>query len=176
MVSVCSLAQSTQLNVPNCLSLRCQSALYWRMFLIKQPSTAHVHKVRPLIWSIIHCLSAVCRSYKNFLSHQRYLTFFYTVQRYTVVCMFKSGQRKSPFLGGLSPLPSPASVGSTASSSSAGGNGGTASHSTDSTVALPRHIYNKAADHLTVSALVYTCLDLWRLSDSYMQQCRGKFL
>ena len=84
----------------------------------------------------------------------------------------QSSQSKSPFLGGLSPLPSPASVGSTASTSSGGG-GGTISHATDLTVTLPKHIFNKAADHLVVSALINTCLELWRLSDSYMEQCRG---
>lgn len=84
------------------------------------------------------------------------------------------GQSKSPFLGGLSPLPSPASVGSTASTSSGGGGG--PSHSTDftgSAVTLPRHIFNKAAEHLVISTLINTCLELWRLSDSYMEQCRG---
>lgn len=85
----------------------------------------------------------------------------------------QGSQSKSPFLGGLSPLPSPASVGSTASTSSGGGG---PSHSTDftgSSVTLPRHIFNKAAEHLVISTLINTCLELWRLSDSYMEQCRG---
>ena len=88
----------------------------------------------------------------------------------------QGSQSKSPFLGGLSPLPSPASVGSTASTSSGGGGGGGPSHSTDltgSSVTLPRHIFNKAAEHLVISTLINTCLELWRLSDSYMEQCRG---
>ena len=69
-------------------------------------------------------------------------------------------------------MPSPASVGSTASTSSSGG--GATSHTADSTITLPRHIFNKAADHLAISALINTCLELWRLSDSYMEQCRGE--
>lgn len=90
-----------------------------------------------------------------------------------ICCVIQASQSKSPFLGGLSPLPSPASVGSTASTSSAG-----ASHATDSTASsmpLPRHIFNKAAEHLAVSSLINTCLELWKLSDSYMEQCRGNF-
>ena len=81
-------------------------------------------------------------------------------------------QSKSPFSGGgFSPLPSPASVGSTASTGSGGGG---ASDSSSSTVSVPRQIYNRAAEHLTVATHVHTCLELWRLSDSYMDQCRGR--
>lgn len=92
-----------------------------------------------------------------------------------IIYSIQGSQSKSPFSVGLSPLRSPASVGSTASTSSGGGTG--IAHPsldpTSSSLPIPRHMFNKAADHFSVSALVNTCLELWRLSDSYMEQCRG---
>ena len=92
------------------------------------------------------------------------------------ILLLQGSQSKSPFLGGLSPLPSPASVGSTASTSSSGGVSTTHDSSSGCSVTLPRHIFNKAAEHLAVSTLINTCLELWRLSESYMEQCRGELM
>lgn len=88
----------------------------------------------------------------------------------------QGSQSKSPYAGGFSsPLPSPASVGSTASTSSGGGAAyGDSSASASATI--PRHIFNKAGEYLSISAHINTCLELWKLSDVYMEQCRGQSL
>ena len=82
-------------------------------------------------------------------------------------------QGKSPYTNSSSPLPSPASVGSTTST----GSGGWASAqdpSPSGSVSVPKHIVNKATEHLTISSYVNQSLDLSKTSDAIMDQCRGE--
>lgn len=84
----------------------------------------------------------------------------------------QGSQGKSPYPNSSSPLPSPASVGSTTST---GSGGWTASQdpSPSSSAIVPKHIVNKATEHLTISGYVSGSLELWKTSESLMSQCRG---
>lgn len=82
-------------------------------------------------------------------------------------------QGKSPYRVSSSPLPSPASVGSTTSTGS-GGWASTQDPSPSGSVSVPKHIVNKATEHLTISSYVNQSLDLWKTSDTLMDQCRGE--
>ena len=72
----------------------------------------------------------------------------------------------------FSPLPSPASVGSTASSCS--GAGPASSSSQDPSPTLPRQMAVKVTEHLTLSGHMHQSLELWRQSEMLAEQCRGE--
>ncbi|KAL5460618.1 hypothetical protein EMCRGX_G034075 [Ephydatia muelleri] len=76
----------------------------------------------------------------------------------------KSCVQKSPYPNSFSPIPSPASVGSTASTAST-----TAVHPQDpspsSTITIPQHIVSKATEHLTITSYVNHSFELWRQSE-----------
>ncbi len=85
---------------------------------------------------------------------------------------FQGTQGKSPYPNSSSPLPSPASVGSTTSTGS-GGWTATQDPSPSGSATVPKHIVNKATEHLTISGYVSNSVELWKTSESLMSQYRG---
>jgi hypothetical protein len=89
------------------------------------------------------------------------------------------GTQKSPFLSSLSPIPSPASVGSTTSTGSGVGGASSLSSSQDpspsSHVTVPKLIFNKAADHLTITSYLHQSMELWQQSNLIVEQYRDFF-
>lgn len=114
-----------------------------------------------LLWLTTHC-------------HLQYHMLLRRLSCFTVcICLrFQGLQGKSPYANSSSPLPSPASVGSTASTCS----GGSTQDPSPScgAISVPRHIVNKATEHLTISGYVSQSLELWTASTTIMDQCRGK--
>jgi len=83
------------------------------------------------------------------------------------------GAQKSPYPNSFSPLPSPASVSSTGSGCSGGG--ASQDPSPSATVSVPKHIFNKATEHLTISTYLTQSFELWKHSEILMEQCRDFF-
>lgn len=77
-----------------------------------------------------------------------------------------------PHTYSFSPLPSPASVSSTGSGCSGGG--ASQDTSPSATVSVPKHIFNKATEHLSITTYLTQSFELWKYSDAMMDQCRGK--
>ena len=73
----------------------------------------------------------------------------------------------------FSPLPSPASVSSTASNGSGGG-AFPQDPSPSGAVSVSKHLFNKAAEHLTIASYVNQSFETWKAADSMMEQCRGE--
>lgn len=89
------------------------------------------------------------------------------------------GAQKSPYFSSLSPIPSPASVGSTTSTGSGGGGASSLGSSQDpspsSVVNVPKLIFNKAADHLTITSYLHQSMELWQQSTLIVEQYRDFF-
>ena len=77
-----------------------------------------------------------------------------------------------PHIYSFSPLPSPASVSSTGSGCSGGG--ASQDTSPSATVSVPKHIFNKATEHLSITTYLTQSFELWKYSDAMMDQCRGR--
>ena len=77
-----------------------------------------------------------------------------------------------PHTYSFSPLPSPASVSSTGSGCSGGG--ASQDTSPSATVSVPKHIFNKATEHLNITTFLTQSFELWKYSDVMLDQCRGR--
>ena len=90
-------------------------------------------------------------------------------------CVFPNSLPVS--LCSLSPIPSPASVGSTTSTGSGVGGASSLSSTQDpspsSHVTVSKQVFNKAAEHLTITGYLHQSLELWQQSNLLVEQYRG---
>jgi hypothetical protein len=85
--------------------------------------------------------------------------------------------QKSPIpTGNFSPLPSPASVGSTTSSCSGPTSSVNNNNSIEQSTSINKSTSSKLSEYLTVTGYVNQSIELWRQSDAISKQYKGDLI